>query len=143
MRALEPRREVIPPDDPAVTRYRSAVRRATARSSWPIGFRVAGLTLTPGTVMACAEPVDPAADAFSDHLTDELGPDTWFEPERRDIWYLNLLHFTDDIAHPEDLITWTKSHRTTPFGATTVPAPELVRSDLDPRSRPHMRPTLL
>jgi hypothetical protein len=143
VRALEPRREVIPPDDPAVTRYRSAIRRASIRSSWPIGFRVTGLTLTPGTVMACAEPLDDAAGAFSDHLTTELGPDAWYETDRRDIWYLNLLHFTGDIADPEDLITWVKSHRSTAIGTTTIPTADLVRSDLHPGPRPHMHPTVL
>jgi hypothetical protein len=143
VRALEPRREVIPPGDPAVSRYYSALQRATARSRWPIGFRVTGLTLTAGTVMACAEPLDDAADRFSDRLTSELGPDAWYEPDRRDIWYLNLLHFTEDIAHPEDLITWTKSHRTTLLGTTTIPAAALVRSDHCPGPRPHMRPTIL
>jgi hypothetical protein len=156
VRALEPRRELIPPDDPAVTRYRSALHRAASfpigrrasgpvgrHTSWPIGFRVTGLTLTPGTVMACAEPLDAAADTFSDHLTTELGPDAWFERERRDIWYLNLLHFTDAIAYPEDLITWVKSHRSTPIGTTAIAEPELVRSDHHPGSRTHMRPTRL
>jgi len=143
VRALEPRRELIPPDDPVLTRYRSALGRAAARSPWPIGFRVTGLTLTPGTVMACAEPVDTTADTFSDHLTAELGPDAWYEPDRRDIWYLNLLHFTEDITHPEDLITWVKSRRHLPVGTTTIPTADLVRSDHHLRPRPHMRPARL
>ncbi|NIK56250.1 hypothetical protein [Kribbella shirazensis] len=140
VRALEPRRENIPPDDPAVARYLSALQRATARSTWPVGFRVTGLTLTPGSVMACAEPLDAAADAFSDHLTTELGPDAWFEPERRDIWYLNLLHFTTDIADPSPLINWVATHRTTPIGTTLIPTPDLVRSTHHPGPRPHMHP---
>lgn len=140
MRALEPRRENISPDDPALARYRCALDRATARSTWPVGFRVTGLTLTPGTVMACAEPVDAAADTFSDYLAAELGPDGWFESGRRDIWYFNLLHFTTDIPDPSALISWVTSHRTTQFGTTTIPAPELVRSTHQPGPRPHMRP---
>ncbi|MEU8227719.1 hypothetical protein [Kribbella sp. NPDC048915] len=139
VRALEPRREVVPSGDPSVRRYLAALERATAHTSWPIGFRVAGLTLTPGTVMACAEPLDDAADAFSDRLAGELLGDAWYERERRDIWYLNLLHFAADIPDPESLITWVKSRRSTTFGTTTVPVPELVRADHRPGHRPHMR----
>jgi hypothetical protein len=90
--------------------------------------------------MACAEPMDAGADTFSDRLTTELGPDAWFERERRDIWYLNLLHFTTDILNPAALITWVTAHRTTPLGTTTIPAPSLVRSVHHPGPRPHMRP---
>ncbi|WP_350280723.1 hypothetical protein [Kribbella sp. HUAS MG21] len=140
VRALEPRREHIPPADPAVARYQSALRRATARSTWPLSFRITGLTLTPGTVMACAEPLDASADAFSDHLATELGPDTWFEPEPRDIWYLNLLHFTTAIDRPALLVDWVTARRSTPIGTTTITAPDLVRSDHHPGPRPHMRP---
>ncbi|WP_410785999.1 hypothetical protein [Kribbella sp. C-35] len=140
VRALEPRREHLPADDPVVARYQSALHRATTRAQWPIGFRVTGLTLTPGTVMACAEPLDPAADTFSDHVTHELGPDAWYETERRDIWYLNLLHFTGAITAPDALIKWVTDHRTTPLGTVDIEAPELVRSEYQPDPRPHMRP---
>ncbi|MFF0339945.1 hypothetical protein [Kribbella sp. NPDC004875] len=140
VRALEPRREVIPPGDAAIARYQSALDRATARSTWPMGFRVTGLTLTPGTVMACAEPVDAAADTFSDNLTVELGEDTRFEPTRRDIWYLNLLHFTGDIPAPGALIDWVAERRSTPLGTVAIDAAELVRSEYRSGPRPHMSP---
>ena len=140
VRALEPRREHVPDDDPTVARYLSALHRATSRARWPVGFRVTGLTLTAGTVMACAEPLDSAADTFSDHVTHELGPDAWYETERRDIWYLNLLHFTGDIADPDALIEWVTDHRTTSLGTVHIEAPELVRSEYHPGPRPHMRP---
>ncbi|TCC11016.1 hypothetical protein [Kribbella soli] len=143
VRALEPRREHLPADDPVVARYHSALHRATTRAQWPIGFRVTGLTLTAGTVMACAEPLDAAADAFSDHVTHELGPDAWYETERRDIWYLNLLHFTDDIAAPDALIEWVGDRRTTSLGTMLIEAPELVRSEYRPGPRPHMGPIAL
>ncbi|NUR99913.1 MAG: hypothetical protein HOV67_32230 [Kribbellaceae bacterium] len=139
VRALEPRREDIPAGDPVTTRYLSALTRATARTRWPVGFRVTGLTLTPGTVMACAEPTTASADVFSNYLTTELGGDGWYESEPRDIWYLNLLHFTGDIADPAALIDWVGGHRTTSFGTVTVDAPELVRADHEPGPRPHMR----
>ncbi|TCC37218.1 hypothetical protein [Kribbella sindirgiensis] len=143
VRALEPRREQLAADDPVVARYHSALHRAAGRIQWPIGFEVTGLTLTAGTVMACAEPVDAAADTFSDHVTHELGPDAWYETERRDIWYLNLLHFTGDIAAPDVLIEWVGDRRATPLGLVQVDAPELVRSEYRPGPRPHMGPIVL
>ncbi|WP_427888429.1 hypothetical protein ACQHIV_34550 [Kribbella sp. GL6] len=151
VRALEPRREHIPTNDPTAARYRSALTRATSRhgggdtrpsgepAGWPATFRVTGLTLTPGTVMACAEPLDPAADTFSDRLTTELGADAWYETARRDIWYLNLLHFTGDIARPGELIDWVASRRATPYGTVAISNPELVRAELTTGHRPHMR----
>jgi hypothetical protein len=90
--------------------------------------------------MACAEPVDTTADTFSDHLTHELGPDASHEPTRRDIWYLNLLHFTEDIAAPDALVEWVTRHRSTPLGTAHIDAPDLVRSAHHPGPRPHMRP---
>jgi hypothetical protein len=143
VRALEPRREHLPADDPVAARYLSALDRATVRAQWPIGFRVTGLTLTAGTVMACAEPLDGAADTFSDHVTRELGPDAWYETERRDIWYLNLLHFTGDIAAPDALIEWVAGRRSSPLGTVQVEVPELVRSEYRPGPRPHMAPIVV
>jgi len=136
VRALEPRRDVIPPGDPTLTRYQSALHRATKASTWPVRFQVTGLTLTPGTVMACAKPLDPFL--FSSRLTTELGPDAWYEPEPRDIWYLNLLHFTTDIAKPDELIDWVAARRHLAVGTTTIAAPELVRADHHAGPRPHM-----
>lgn len=130
---------MIPPDDPTVARYRSALDRATRAGTWPVRFQVTGLTLTPGSVMACAEPLDATADHFSARLATELGPDARHETEPRDIWYLNLLHFTTDIARPDELIDWVASRRHTLIGTTAIAAPELVRADHRPGPRPHMR----
>jgi hypothetical protein len=126
VRALEGYRATIAPDDPAIERYLSALRRAAIG---PTQFRVTGLTLTPGSVMACAIPLDGAADAFMDRFATELGPDDWFERPygRRDIWYLNLVHFTSAIANPLKLIDWVAERRTTTIGEVEIGAPELVR----------------
>ncbi|TDD44476.1 hypothetical protein E1263_40645 [Kribbella antibiotica] len=142
VRALEGYRAVIPPDDPAVPRYLSALKRA---GSGPFRIRVTGLTLTPGSVMASAEPVDEAADAFMDRFAEELGPDGWFERPhgRRDIWYSNLLHFTGDIPEPAKLIEWVADRRRLDPVEVVVPAAELVRFRLMGGERPHMRPVRL
>jgi hypothetical protein len=132
----------VDPAEPVIERYRTAVESAAAKAG-PASFQITGLTLTPGTVMACAHPTTPAADLFLDTLADALGPDGWHElPDgRRDIWYLNLLHFTTEIPHPHRLIDWVTTHRTTPFGTTTIPTAELVRFHHEPTAlRPHMRP---
>lgn len=142
VRALEGYREVISPDDAAIQRYQSAIERAGPATS---RFRVTGLTLTAGTLMACAYPLDPNADSFLDRLATELGPDAWHERPygRRDIWYLNLLHFTTEILAPEGLIDWVAGHRSTSFGEVCIPSAELVRFRHEPGPPPYMRPLLL
>jgi hypothetical protein len=145
VRALETYRARIDPSDPAIQRYQSALCRAAAATG-PARIQVVGLTLTPGTVMACAVPLDSQADLFMDRLAAELGPDAWHEwPDgRRDIWYLNLIHFTTDIAKPEALLDWVAAHRSTYLGEATIPVAELVRFHHIPAPpRPHMRPEVL
>lgn len=139
VRALEGYRAEVPPDDPAVPRYLSAMQRA---GSGPFRMRVTGLTLTAGSVMASAEAVDSAADEFMDRLNEELGPDGWYERPhgRRDIWYSNLLHFTGDIPEPTKLIEWVAERRTLELDELVVPAAQLVRFRLAGGDRPHMHP---
>jgi hypothetical protein len=133
---------VIPAADPAIERYESALRRARTAASWPVRFRVNGLTLTPGTVMACAQPLDGRADEFLDRFAVELGADGWFEQPhgRRDIWYLNLLHFTTDIARPTELTAWVEERRSRVIGEATIDEPELIRFRHHAGPRPFMRP---
>lgn len=143
VRALETYRRFIDPAEPTVQRYRSAMDRAAAVVG-PARIKVTGLTLTAGSVMASAVPLDAQADLFLDTLATELGPDAWFEhPNRRDIWYLNLLHFTTDIPSPQPLITWVKAHRSVPLGEATIKTADLVRFHHTPTTRPHMRPAPL
>lgn len=139
VRALEGYRAVIPPGDAAIARYRAAMDRA---APGPTRFRVTGLTLTPGSVMACAVPLDANADDFMDRLVTELGPDGWFERPhgRRDIWYLNLLHFTTAVTRPEELIHWVTDHRSTELSEVSISGPELVRFRYCAGPRPHMAP---
>ncbi|MEV6410638.1 hypothetical protein [Kribbella sp. NPDC051718] len=143
VRALELYRPTVDPDEPAIKRYRSAMDRA---ATGPARVEVTGLTLTPGTVMACAVPLDDQADLFMDQLRFELGADAWHELPygRRDIWYLNLLHFTADIPNPARLIDWVRANRETACGEVTIDKAELVRFWHAPAgSRPLVRPEVL
>ncbi|MDX6260194.1 MAG: hypothetical protein QOH84_1882 [Kribbellaceae bacterium] len=144
VRALEYYRPTVDPDEPVIKRYQSAMERAAATG--PARIEVTGLILTPGSVMAAAQPLDDQADLFMDQLKFELGPDAWLElpSGRRDIWYLNLLHFTTAIPDPERLIDWVGARRNSVFGKVSIDTAELVRFRHEPDgSRPLMRPEVL
>ena len=127
VRALELYREAAGEDDEAVQRYAGAMRR-TARGVGPIELDLVGLTLAPGSVMACAYPVNANADKFMNLLKEELGEDAWHEARfTRDIWYATILHFAADIAHPVELIEWVAQRRGLALGRTVIDTAELVR----------------
>jgi len=144
VRALEHYRDDVGPDDAQVMRYRRAMQIAASRCG-PVALNVAGLTLALGSVMAAAKPVNEEADRFMEALREELGQDAWFEADfRRDIWYLNLLHFAKDIACPDRLVEWVKQRRDLHFGVTHAERAHLVRFRYDNVSgRPFMRPEIL
>lgn len=111
MRALEYPRKDIRDDDPCIARYAAALRTAVAGVR-PLTFEVTGLTLTPLSVMACAQPTDEAADRLSADYTAALGSDAWLESKFvRSIWYLNVLHFARPVADPRALIEWVAERR--------------------------------
>lgn len=141
VRALEGYRAVVRDDDPDVRRYRTALRRAARRTS-PVRLHLTGLALAPGSVMACAEPVDQQAFGLMSTLAEELGPDAWFERPfgTRDIWYVNLLHFTGPIADPVRLVRWVGDRRDVDVGEVTLDTVSLVRFDLVAAGPPGMRP---
>lgn len=127
VRALEPYREAAGDGDEAVLRYARAMSRAAAAVG-TIELDLVGLTLTPGSVMVSACPVDDNADMFMDLLTDELGEDAWFEAGfRRDIWYATILHFAADIEQPAELVDWVDQRRELDLGRTVIDSAELVR----------------
>jgi len=125
VRALELYRETV--NEEAVRRYAEALRRA-ARDVEPIELDLVGFTLAPGSVMACAYPVDDNAGRFMDRLKDQLGADAWHEAGfSRDIWYASILHFAADIAQPAELITWVAQRRDLDLGRIVIDTCELVR----------------
>lgn len=126
VRALEPHRAPIPPDDERAARYGAATRAAAAQVG-PVTLRLTGLTLTPGSVMLRAEPEDGTADRFAHALAEALGDDAAFEAGlHRDIWYANLVHFTAPPADPPALVDWVAARRDTDLGASTHPYAELA-----------------
>lgn len=125
VRALELYRETV--DDQAVRRYAEALGRA-ARGVGPIALDLVGLTLAPGSVMVCAQPVDDHADRLAQRLREELGDDAWREAGcERDIWYASILHFAADIAAPSELVEWVAQRRDLDLGRTVTNTAELVR----------------
>lgn len=128
VRALERRRNGVVPDDAAVQRYAGAMRRA-AIGCGPLSFKVQGLTVTPGTVMAIATPTDGQADRLLGRFGRELRDDGWLEAAIgvRDIWYLNLLHFAGRINNPVGLLGWVDAHRQALIGTLTVRECRLIR----------------
>jgi hypothetical protein len=133
VRALETYRESASAADDVVRRWTAAMTAAAARCR-PVGLRLTGLTLTAGTVMARAEPLDDAAWEFMAVLAEELGEDGWFEAGfRRTIWYANLLHFAADLADPAALVDWVSERRNLALGNCVLPAAQLVRFVFDKR----------
>jgi hypothetical protein len=142
VRACELYRETL--DQQAVQRYADAMRRA-AREVGTIGLDLIGITLAPGSVMVCAQPVGDSGERLMDLLGTELGDDAWREAGlKRDIWYASILHFAADIAQPAELIDWVAQRREVDLGRAVADTAELVRfhyeDSLDGRL---MRPEVL
>jgi hypothetical protein len=108
---LEPRRMVIPDDDPLVASYAAALAKAAARPR-PIRFMLDGLTLTPISVMARATPADSAADELAEAFAGELASAGMPHIGRpADIWYVNLVYFTGPVRDTAALVEWVAAHR--------------------------------
>lgn len=123
VRGLEYWRERIGPDDPPLRRYTAALSTA-ASGIMPLTFDVAGLTLTPSSVLACALPRGDGADRLAAAFARALGSDGWHEDGfDRDIWYLTLVHFTGAIEDPDRLVGWVGDRRDLPLA--TVHADEV------------------
>lgn len=124
--SLEPHRTVLPPEDPAASRYAEAVRRVGA-SCGPAAFAVTGLALTPGGVVAACEPVDDAARALRPALVAALDGDVFEAAYRGDQWWMSLLHLAAPVARPADLVALVERHRHEPLGTLVATRLELVR----------------
>lgn len=126
VRTLERYRSHIPKDDERVACYQAAMVRAAARTD-AVRLRLTGLSLSPGGVMLCADPVDAAAERLADSLADELGEAGWFEADfHRDIWYATLVHFTGAPSDPAGLIDWAAARWHMDMGMSVHTSVELV-----------------
>jgi hypothetical protein len=121
--------------------WRRALSRAASTTS-PLRFELTGVTLAAGSVMAQLEPVDAGPWLFMAELGKALGPLASYE-DGRDIWYVNLVHFTGPIADPEGLVEWVAAHRSVPPVGFAVPDVELVTFDLAPDGVPAVVPLTL
>jgi hypothetical protein len=111
IRGLEHWRSGIGAGDPLVRRYAAALTTA-AEGIGPLTFEVAGLTLTPSSVLAHALPSDGATGRLASAFAAALGADGWLEHDfPRDFWYLTLVHFAGAVEHPDRLVAWVAEHR--------------------------------
>jgi hypothetical protein len=127
VRALEPYIAEIPED--RRERYLSAAQRA-ATGLGPVRFVLEGVTLSAGTVMARARPLDGRADDLRQRLDDELGDDGWLERHvfssgRDPIWYCSVLHFAGPIADPRGLVDWAAAQSDVSVGVASFTALDL------------------
>lgn len=126
VRALETHRVDVPEDDANVTRYLDALRAAAATAG-PISLAITGVTLTPNSVMLCADPIENTIQEFYGELGEALGADGWLEANLgRNIWYANLVHFTSAPDHPRELVDWVARCRVLDMGVSHHHKCELV-----------------
>ncbi|GIG58094.1 hypothetical protein Lfu02_24660 [Longispora fulva] len=131
LRCLETYRTGVPASDPMVGRVGDALRKAVVGLR-PFRLEVTGLTLTPGSVMACAEADGDTAELLKDRLGEALGADGHYEAGfRRAIWYANLVHFAAPIAEPACLVDWVGERRRLHLGEVLITEVELLRWDDD------------
>ena len=126
-RHLEPRRRPIPDGDRLVARYAAALR-AAAKPTGPVRFALAGLILTPVSVMARAIPADAAADdlaaTFGAALHAEGCHDAGSTPA---LWYVNLVYFTGPVHAADDLAAWTQARQQMTVTDVRVTQMQIVR----------------
>jgi hypothetical protein len=105
-RILGPRRSATP-DAALVHRYAAGITRAADGKS--LAFKAMRILITPISVMLGLEPTGDQPSRLAKALGDALGSDGWFERDRvRDIWYVNLVHFSGPVASPPDLVDWVE-----------------------------------
>lgn len=130
VRTLEARRSADSDDD-LVARYAKPVG-AAAEAVGSARFKLGRVLLSPISVMLALLPVDDTADRLAATLEQALGPDGWFERNRvRDIWYLNLVHFTGPIADVDRLAQWVDTYDSVQGWQVDANSLEAVRWDFD------------
>ncbi len=116
--------------EPARRIYSAAVD-SVAEELGRASFRATGLLVSPISVMLALAPEDDSARNLAVKLEQHLGPEGWFEQGRvRDIWYLNLIHFTGPIDDPTGLVRWV-DEQDAPDLAVESASLQVARWDFD------------
>jgi hypothetical protein len=125
--SLEPHRAGVDTTDERAAAYAAAVED-TARTVGPATFTVTGLSLTPGGVIADAEPADDAARRLRPTLSRALPGGAAFESSyRADRWWLTLVHLAAPPTDPAALVDWVEDRRSLDLGTLHAKRLELVR----------------
>ncbi len=128
---VEPFRAALTPQDPLVRRCAEALA-ATAPSLPAARFRITGLALAPGGVLARGEPADEASGTLRDAVLAALGDAASVDSSYRgDRWWTTLLHFAGPIANPAGLVDWVDARRDLDLGPFVPDHLELVRYAFD------------
>jgi hypothetical protein len=120
-------------DDAEVRRFARLVTPLAARTP-PLRWRLTGLALADRGILALAQPVDDAPDAFRTAALSQLAELGEAEAHyRRSVWWATVLHFAAPLPDPVALVDWVD--RRTSFDAVPVSAErvEVVRYAYDGR----------
>jgi hypothetical protein len=99
-------------DDPEVRRYAALVAPLAAAAP-PLRWLVTGLVLADRGVLALAEPVDGAPEAFRTAVLRELGGLGKEEAGYRgSTWWATLVHFAAPVADRAGLVNWVEARAT-------------------------------
>jgi hypothetical protein len=150
IRAFDPYRSAVRPDDPDVTAFSSAVREAVDGLP-PASFVLHGLSPHPRGVAVVAEKCGDVATTLRCRLREAVMRRGLSDLERDHVrvdWYINLLHFAAPVPDPRAVAAWcdaTVVHETVqaPFvdlvawrwGGTTVHPVVLGRAELSASGR--------
>lgn len=131
--------------DPAVRAAARLAADAVSRAA-PLRWQVTGLALADRGVLALAEPVDAAPDAFRADVLSRLGDHGREEARyRRSVWWATLVHFAVPVAQRRALVDWVDARRSLVGAERVLVSAEridVVRYDYDQRLG-RTRPTVL
>ena len=118
-------------DDPDVRRYAGLVAPLAAASR-PLRWQVTGLVLADRGVLALAEPVDRAPEAFRTAVLRELGGLGQEEGAYRgSTWWSTLVHFAAPVTDRTGLVAWVEDRATLAAVPLTGSRVEVVRYAYD------------
>jgi hypothetical protein len=128
---VEPFREGLTPKDPLVRRCADGLV-ASVTGLPAARFRITGLVLAPGGVLARGEAADEASATLRDAVLAGLGDAASVDSSYRgDRWWTTLLHFTGPITDPAGLVDWVDARQDLDLGPFVADHVELVRYAFD------------